>query len=397
MRAPPAGNVNAGLVCSGSEGLRVAPGLHFGRFPGKAAGVMLLMPDSIEAVCDAVRGYRCVLACGGGTKPALSRAPDGVAALCLRGLSGMVEYEPDEYTFTALAGTPVAAVQAELARHGQYLPFDPPLAAEGATLGGTVAAGMSGAGRMRYGGVRDFIVGVRWVDASGTVIRGGGKVVKNAAGFDFPKLFTGSLGRLGVLVEMTFKVFPAPVARVTCRIDTPDLTEALRCMNFLCNQPWEVEAVELTVAGNTPQLLVRFMGDEPALTQRAEMAVKATGCRGEILAAHEAAAIWQSLDSLAIGETGAPLAKVPLTPGRIAPLEAALAGHGAVRHYSTAGNAAWISGLEAGDLHPLLSPLALGGLMLRGAGPSRTGHHSASVMEAKVKAAMDPEGKFPAL
>src|SRR5688572_27540127 len=187
---------------------------------------VIVSPDSIDAVCAAVCGHRCVLPSGGGTKPALSRAPDGVVRLDMRGLSGMVEYEPDEFTFTALAGTPLSVVQAELARHGQYLPFDPPLAAEGATLGGTVAAGLSGPGRLRYGGVRDFIVGVQWVDGGGALIRGGGKVVKNAAGFDFPKLFTGSMGRLGVLVEMTFKVFPSPAARVTCAIDCRDISDA---------------------------------------------------------------------------------------------------------------------------------------------------------------------------
>ncbi len=75
-----------------------------------------------------------------------------------------------------------------LEQHGQYLPFDPLLAERGATLGGTVAAGVSGPGRYRYGGVRDFLLGVRFVDSEGQVVRGGGKVVKNAAGFDFPKL-----------------------------------------------------------------------------------------------------------------------------------------------------------------------------------------------------------------
>ena len=182
---------------------------------------MTVSPDSIDAVCAAVRGHRCVLPSGGGTKPALSRLPEGVVRLDLRGLSGMVEYEPGMNSHsTALAGTPLSVIKAELAKHGQYLPFDPPLAAEGATLGGTVAAGLSGPGRLRYGGVRDFIVGVQWVDGSGELIRGGGKVVKNAAGFDFPKLFTGSMGRLGVLVEMTFKVFPAPAA--CCRGRRPD-------------------------------------------------------------------------------------------------------------------------------------------------------------------------------
>ena len=113
-----------------------------------------------------------------------------------------------EFTFTALAGTPVREIAAALAERGQYLPFDPMLREAGATLGGTVAAGLSGPGRFRYGGLRDFILGVRFVDGEGRLLRLGGKVVKNAAGFDLPKFFVGSLGRFGVLAEMTFKVFP---------------------------------------------------------------------------------------------------------------------------------------------------------------------------------------------
>lgn len=344
-----------------------------------------------------MRAHGRVLPSRGGTKPALSRAPEGVVRLDLRHLSGMVEYDPAEYTFTALAGTPLSVVQAELAAHGQYLPFDPPLASQGATLGGTVAAGLSGPGRLRYGGVRDFIVGVRWVDGSGTVIRGGGKVVKNAAGFDFPKLFTGSMGRLGVMVELSFKVFPAPAARVTCAIDCRDLADAVERMNFLCGQPWEVEALELTVTGAAPQLLVRFMGDEPALTSRAEAVLAATGRGGRILPPAAAAEMWDSLASLRIGTPGAPLVKVPLTPSRIASLEAALAGTEAARHYGMAGNIAWVAGLESAALDAILRREEFSGLVLRGDGPPRIGWLPSAVMEAKVKAAMDPEGKFPSL
>ena len=89
----------------------------------------------------------------------------------------------------------------------------------GATLGGTVAAGVSGPGRFRFGGVRDFILGVRFVDGQGRLLRMGGKVVKNCAGFDLPKFFVGSLGRFGVLAEVTFKVFPAPASRLTLKLD----------------------------------------------------------------------------------------------------------------------------------------------------------------------------------
>ena len=160
----------------------------------------LTRPASIAEVQAAVRaappGNR-ILARGRGTKPPLSTPPEGAVALDVSGLSGISEYEPGEFTFTALAGTPISEIAAALAEHGQFLPFDPPLVEAGATLGGTVAAGLSGPGRYRYGGVRDFILGVRYVDGAGEVVRTGGKVVKNAAGFDISKLMVGSLGAFG--------------------------------------------------------------------------------------------------------------------------------------------------------------------------------------------------------
>src|SRR6266851_2564262 len=157
---------------------------------------MVIQPTNIDEVQKAVAESARVVVRGAGTKGGLC-APDGDATvLDLSTLSGVLEYEPGEFTFTALAGTPVATVNRLLAEHGQYLPFDPPLVERGATLGGTVAAGLSGSGRYRFGGVRDFIIGVRFVDGQGQLVRGGGKVVKNAAGFDLPKLMVGSLGRL---------------------------------------------------------------------------------------------------------------------------------------------------------------------------------------------------------
>src|SRR5574337_979115 len=126
----------------------------------------MIRPASIADLQAAVRDHVRLLPRGGGTKPALSTPAEGVESLDLSSLSGVIEYNPGEYTFTALAGTRVSDVQGMLAEHGQYLPFDPPLVERGATLGGTVAAGLSGPGRYRYGGVRDFILGVRLVDGS---------------------------------------------------------------------------------------------------------------------------------------------------------------------------------------------------------------------------------------
>ena len=124
------------------------------------------------------------------------------------GLTGIIDYSPDECVLTARAGTPSPRSAPCSPRMGQYLPFDPPLVDAVPRIGGTSPAGLSGSGRYRYGGVRDFLIGTRVVDGEGRLIRSGGKVVKNAAGFLLHHGMVGSLGRFGVITELTFKVFP---------------------------------------------------------------------------------------------------------------------------------------------------------------------------------------------
>ena len=217
-----------------------------------------------EAVRSVPLGARILLRCRG-TKPPLSTPRDGVFALDVSGLSGIIEYEPGEFTFTALAGTPIAEIDAALAEHGQFLPFDPPLVEAGATLGGTVAAGLSGPGRYRYGGVRDFILGVRYVDGAGKVVRTGGKVVKNAAGFDISKLMVGSLGAFGILIELSFKVFPKPEAYATFRVPHPTLDDALATLHRLTSSQMDFFAIDLEPAPDVAILWVRLGGLTAAL------------------------------------------------------------------------------------------------------------------------------------
>src|SRR3954453_23855872 len=138
-----------------------------------------LSPENLTELVDAVRSTPHLLAVGAGTKPRLS-AVDAVKLSTAR-LCGISEYDPSEFTFTAAAGTPVREIAAALAERGQYLPFDPMLVEAGARLGVTVASGLNGPGRFRFGGVRDFILGGRFVDGAGRLMRMGGKVVKNAA------------------------------------------------------------------------------------------------------------------------------------------------------------------------------------------------------------------------
>ena len=123
---------------------------------------------------------------GGMTKTGIPN-PQDADTIDMSALSGIREYNPSEYTFTALAGTKLTEINQMLTDNGQFLPFDPPLATPGATLGGTVGANLSGPMRYYYGGVRDFILGVQFLNNQGQLVRSGGKVVKNAAGFDIPQ------------------------------------------------------------------------------------------------------------------------------------------------------------------------------------------------------------------
>ncbi len=387
---------------------------------------------TVAEIQDAVREARRVRVRGGGSKPALSLrdCEDDAQLLNLTTLKGVVEYQPDEYTFTARAGTPVAEIAAMLGEKGQYLPFDPPLAERGATLGGTVAAGLSGAGRYRYGGIRDFLIGIRFVDGQGQEIRGGGTVVKNAAGFDFPKLFVGSLGRLGVLTELTFKVFPQPPAFATVTADFGTLSDLLSALDAVTRSAIDLHAVDFAPAEDGWTLWVRIGGLLAALQERVEaLQAVVTAGAGETrrlthLFGQDDDILWQQARSMTWLKDGLALVKVPLTPQRIPAMEEAVSGCNlASRRYSVGGNLLWLGwpdeavpALEGGeqdeprDLHSLLLGLNMQGLMLLGRGrraPERKNGDNADRGEdpllgrplqnaflQRIAAALDPAGKF---
>jgi glycolate oxidase FAD binding subunit len=368
----------------------------------------MLHPTSFDDVQQAVRQSTHLIPRGGGTKPALSSndlksllpslgGDVDVPGLDLSGLSGVLEYNPGEYTFTALAGTRVAEVQALLAAHGQYLPFDPPLAGHGATLGGTLASGLSGPGRYRYGGVRDFILGVRFVDGNGQLVHGGGKVVKNAAGFDLPKLMVGSLGQFGVLVELTFKVFPRTGASITIHDRCPTLATAIAALYRLYTSRFEIDALDLAPeADGTCDLWVRLSGLPEALPARAEHLRVLLG-GGEVIDDASEPILWQAAGEFAWAPAEWNLVKVPLTPRCIVELEKTLAPFQALRRYSAGGNVAWVATpMSAQVLDPLLLSLGLPGLVLFGPpGQVRIGAHSGKAFEQRIKSVLDPLGKFP--
>ncbi len=355
-------------------------------------------PSTAADIQEIVRQEPRLHVRGGGSKPALSTPPADSLLLDLSGLSGLVEYEPAEYTFTAQAGTPVADIQAVLAKEGQYLPFDPPLAKAGATLGGIVAAGTSGAGRVRYGGVRDFLIGTRFVDGRGEFLRGGGKVVKNAAGFDYPKLLVGSLGRLGVLTEVTFKVFPEPPAYATLAIACTDLSAALGYITGLNRSKFDINGLDCGLTQNGWTVWVRLGGFAAALDERmAALQAQVSGQigGGEILTGDADATFWQGANNFDWLSADAGLVKVPVTPGRIAGLEKALPSEIA-RRYSVGGNLLWLGwDRPVAELDALLTSHGLSGLRLRGTSDSPwLGKRPGGAFLDRVKNALDPDGKF---
>jgi glycolate oxidase FAD binding subunit len=359
----------------------------------------MIQARSITDIQQAVVSSSKLAIRGGGTKSALCGVPVGVTRLDTQQLSGILEYQPGEYTFTALAGTPVREVEAALAEHGQYLPFDPPLVDAGSTLGGVVASGLSGSGRNRYGGVRDFIIGVRFVDGRGRVVRGGGKVVKNAAGFDLPKLMVGSLGRLGVIAEVSFKVFPRPRDFATLTVSFPSVTAALQSLQRLALGPYDLDALDLAPSvGSAPEasLWLRIGGLASVLPDRLARLRGLLGS-GSVVETAEETGLWRGVREFAwIPSPDTMLVKTPVTLAVLPRLDQQLAAANAVRRYSSAGNVAWIGWMgTVASLDELLTSLGLSGLVVRGA-PERPniGVCEVSAFARRVKSALDPDARF---
>ena len=195
---------------------------------------------------------------GGGTKAFLGRAvPPGCKPLDMRGHHGVVSYDPTELIITVRAGTRLSELHATLERGGQMLACEPPSFGPDATVGGMVAAGLSGPRRPWVGAVRDFLLGVRMVSGLGTLLRFGGEVMKNVAGYDVSRLMAGSHGCLGVITEASFKVLPRPRCNLSVRLAMP-LDQALQNLAQWGQQPLPITAA----CHDGESLLLRFEGNE---------------------------------------------------------------------------------------------------------------------------------------
>ena len=225
-----------------------------------------------EAVATAKGPLRIT---GGGTRPI--GHPVVGQELTTRAMTGITLYEPGALTLVARAGTPVADIETALASEGQMLPFEPMdhrslLKTNGdPTIGGMVAANVSGPRRVQAGACRDSLIGVRFVDGVGNVVKNGGRVMKNVTGYDLVKLLAGSYGTLGILSEVSFKVLPAPDACAVVLINGLGVEDAVRAMSMALSSPFEVSGAAHAPAGvdGHPVTMIRVEGFEASATYRA--------------------------------------------------------------------------------------------------------------------------------
>jgi FAD/FMN-containing dehydrogenase len=229
------------------------------------------MPDTDAALSrlldqvDSARARRETLEiCGGGTKRFYGEVPAGMP-LDVTELSGISSYEPTELVVTARAGTPLEELEAALQEQGQCLPFEPPRFARGGTVGGMVAAGLSGPARASVGSVRDHVLGVTLLNGRCELLTFGGQVSKNVAGYDVSRLLVGSLGILGVICDVSMKVLPASIAMTTLTFDS-DEPQALEKLGRWTAQPWPINAT----AWHAGRLYLRLAGARAAVAAACE-------------------------------------------------------------------------------------------------------------------------------
>lgn len=320
---------------------------------------------------------------GGGSKDFYGGAARG-EVFDTRTHAGIVDYEPTELVVTARCGTPLAELERALAAQGQMLAFEPPHFGAGATVGGCVAAGLSGPRRAAAGAVRDFVLGARLIDGRARELAFGGRVMKNVAGYDVSRLLAGSLGTLGLILEVSLKVLPRPAAERTLRLELPQ-DKALESLNRWAGLPLPVSAS----AWRDNELHLRLSGAERAV----EAAARKLG--GDVLEAAPAARLWSDIreqtDAWFAGEAPLWRLSVPPTAGPLElPGELLIEWGGALR---------WLrSGADAASVRAAAAQCGGQATLFRG-GDKATGMFAPLApallrLHRALKAAFDPAGIF---
>lgn len=339
-----------------------------------------------EAVRDVGGPVRIV---GGGTRP-VGRAPGAPLEVAI---SGIALYEPGALTLIAGAGTPLAEIEAAVAAEGQRLPFEPArwgalLGAAGeSTIGGVVAANVSGPRRIQAGACRDSLIGVRFVDGAGAVIKNGGRVMKNVTGYDLVKLMAGSWGRLGVLSEVSFKLLPAAPAQATLVMDVP-AREAVAAMSAALGSPYDVSG-----AGWMPGVgaMVRVEGLGASVDYRAARLAETLASFAPRIERDGSAALWADLASVKHfhGKAG-DIWRFSVKPSEAPGIVARLGGEAVL---DWGGGLIWVLVPEGTDARAKAAPYAGHATCLRGPhAPFEPEAAAVAALSRALRAKFDPRG-----
>ena len=351
---------------------------------------------------------------GNGSKRGLLRPVQAARTISTRALTGITLYRPSELVISARAGTPVPEIEAALAEKGQHLIAEPPdtRAIFGsdrpATLGGVVAANLSGPRRITWGAMRDHVLGIRFVNGEGEVLRSGGRVLKNVTGLDLCKLLAGSYGTLGVMTEITLKVLPAPETQATLVVRVPDVAAGVRVLSAGLGSPYGVSgAAVLPEDGGGATALLRIEDFAASVEYRSARLAQDLAPQGEvrIAAAEESRALWAAI------RDGIPLApqaqeavwRISVRPSAAPAVVEAAQALGGRALLDWGGGLVWVAGPATAEAHGALAraAAATGGTCTLFRAPEALRLAVAVLPEEpaplaalgqRVKAALDPAG-----
>jgi glycolate oxidase FAD binding subunit len=361
----------------------------------------MIAPESEAELAEAVRSANAPLRIqGGGTRGATASGN----ILSTSALRGIVLYEPGALTLVARAGTPLSEIEAALAAEGQRLAFEPMdhrrlLGTEGApTIGGMAAANASGPRRIQAGACRDSMIGVRFVDGTGAIVKNGGRVMKNVTGYDLVKLLAGSRGTLGVITEVAFKLLPAPETSATLLAEGLSDTRAVEFLSAALGSPYGVTgAAHLSGARS----LVRIEGFAASVAARAKKLCAALKAFGEIAVERDPvrnATLWADIrDAAPFHGRKGDVWRFSVKPSDGPPLAARL---GAEAHfYDWGGGLLWALAPEGTDLRTRMGGIPGHATLVRKApaAPLPTFHPEAppvAALSAALRRKFDPRGIF---
>jgi len=331
-----------------------------------------MKPTSEAELADAIRASAAKTTKlhirGGGTRAGLGHGVTG-QLVDTTGLKGIALYEPGALTIVVAAGTPLEAIEKTLAKEGQRLPFEPMdhralYGTNGkSTIGGVVAANVSGPRRIQAGACRDSLIGVRFVDGEGTVIKNGGRVMKNVTGYDLVKLMAGSHGTLGVLSEVAFKVLPMPEAGATVIVHGLDTEQACVTMSAALTSPYDVNAAAHlpSRAKQAARTCIRVEGFEGSVTYRSGQLKDMLGRHGDVTIEADPAnsrKLWQHIrDAEAVSAGKGDVWRISVKPSD-APRLATTLGDDAQLQFDWGGGLVWACVPQGSDVRTAMHAIA---------------------------------------